>query len=388
MSRFLFVVPPLAGHVNPAAAVAEALATGGHEVAWVGSETYLRPTVGPHTTIYPTGLRPYRGQHDRGARALKSLWTGFVVPFARSILSAVEKAAHDFRPDVLVVDQHALAGAAVAHRLGLRWATLCPQALELTRPLRDRPKVEAWIAQQIATVAPDPAVDLRFSPYLVIAFTGTVLTGPQTQFPDHVALVGPAIGSRPPVPGFPHDALDPDRALVLVTMGTLAQDIATSFYARMVAALRPLGDRVQAVVVAPPGAVPQPPPHLLVTPRAPVLDLLDRTSAVVCHGGLNTTCEALAHGVPLVVAPIKHDQPVIASQVAQAGAGIRVRFARVTAEQLREAVTAVLDDPSYRTAAARARDCFAAAGGAPAAAAHLAALARAGMPAGAVTDRA
>jgi UDP:flavonoid glycosyltransferase YjiC (YdhE family) len=375
VSRFLFVVPPLAGHANPAAAVAAGLRERGHEVAWVGSEAYFRPLAGEQVTIYPTGLRPYRGQHDRGARALKSLWDGFVVPFARSIMPMVEQAAQDYRPDVMVVDQHALAGAAVAHRYGLRWATLCPQAMELTRPFAGRPQVDAWIRSRIAAVAPvPPPLDLRFSPQLVVAFTGTALTGPGP-FPDHFALVGPATGVRPTVPDFPWRQLDPQRPLVLVTMGTLAQDIAADFYGRMVQALRPLGERLQAMVVAPAGAVPDPPGHLLVVPRVPLLELLPRTAAVVCHAGLNTSCEALAHGVPLLVAPIKHDQPIIAEQVARAGAAIRVRFGRARPEQLRAAVTALLDDPSYRAAAARVRDSFAAAGGTAAAVGHLVRLA-------------
>jgi UDP:flavonoid glycosyltransferase YjiC (YdhE family) len=95
---------------------------------------------------------------------------------------------------------------------------------------------------------------------------------------------------------------------------------------------------------------------------------------------MNTVGEALAHVVPLVIAPIRHDQPVTAAQVAEAGAGIRVRFARVTAAQLRTAVTAVLDDTAYRSAARRVEDSFAAAGGAAAAVERLEQLAR--SPAG------
>jgi UDP:flavonoid glycosyltransferase YjiC (YdhE family) len=79
--------------------------------------------------------------------------------------------------------------------------------------------------------------------------------------------------------------------------------------------------------------------------------------------------------VPLVVAPIKSDQPINATQVAAAGAGIRVKFHRATPEQLRAAVTAVLDEPSYRAAAARVREDLSAAGGAVAAADRLEELA-------------
>ncbi len=107
-----------------------------------------------------------------------------------------------------------------------------------------------------------------------------------------------------------------------------------------------------------------------------MLDLLPHMHAVVGHGGLNTVCEALSEGVPLILAPIKGDQPINATQVEAAGAGIRVRFGRVKPEELRAAVLAVLEDPSYRAAADRIRTSFREAGGAEAAAGHLEALAR------------
>jgi zeaxanthin glucosyltransferase len=380
MSRFLFVSLPLPGHAYPAAAVAEALRERGHEVAWVGPETFLRPVIGPDATVYPTGLRPYRGQRDLGVRSIKSVWEGFVVPLARFMVPAVDRAVAAHQPDVLVVDQHAFAGALVAQRHQLRWASLAPGAMELTRPFAGRPKVEAWVRGQLATLwtmaglPGAPAVDLRFSPYLVLALTTAALTG-RRDFPDHFALVGPVIGDRKADRDFPWQRLSTDRRRVLISMGTLAQDVSVDFYARTVAALGMLSDRVQGIVVAPPEAVPDPPPDVLVAPRVPLLDLLPRLDAVVCHAGQNTVCETLAHGVPLVVAPIRHDQPIVAGQVVDAGAGVRVRFHRVRPGQLRDAVTAVLDDPAYRSAARRVRDSFTAAGGAPAAARRLAALA-------------
>jgi zeaxanthin glucosyltransferase len=386
MSRFLFVSLPLNGHAYPAAAVATALRERGHEVAWVGPETFLRPVIGPDTTVYPTGLRPYRGQRDLGARSIKSVWEGFVVPLARFMLPAVDRAVTAYRPDVLVTDQHAFAGALAAHRHRLPWATLAPGAMELTRPFEGRPKMEAWVRAKLAALwtmarlPGEPDIDLRFSPHLVLALTTPALTGARA-FPDHFALIGPAIGDRKADLDFPWPSLTAGRRRVLVSMGTLAQDVSAEFYARTVQALAPLADRVQGIVVAPREAVPDPEPtspahakQIVVAPRVPLLELLPQLDAVICHAGQNTVCEALAYGVPLVMAPIRHDQPIIANQVVRAGAGIRVRFHRVSPDQLRDAVTAVLDDPAYRSAAQRVRDSFTAAGGAPAAAGHLGAL--------------
>ncbi|GHJ47729.1 glycosyl transferase [Catellatospora sp. TT07R-123] len=380
MSRFLFHSLPLTGHVYPIAAVAQELARRGHEVAWVGVESVLRPLLGPQAQVYPTGLPLYRGElRDRGMTATRSRWKGYIVPHTRFTLPAVQRAVADFGPDAVAVDQHAIAGALAAHRAGVPWATLAPTSMEIARPFAGLPKVEAWIEGVLASLwtgaglPGEPPYDLRFSPYLVLAFTGEALAG--TAVAGRAVLVGPALSARPGQADFPWDRLAADRARVLVTAGTLALDTADGFHARVVDALAPLGDRLQAVVVAPeepaPGAYP---PHVLVRRQVPMLELMPHLSAVVTHGGLNTVCEALAHGVPLVVAPITSDQPVNAAQVVAAGAGVRVRFGRSTAPQLREAVLTVLDQPGYRQAAQRVAASFRQAGGAVAAADRLARL--------------
>jgi hypothetical protein len=121
------------------------------------------------------------------------------------------------------------------------------------------------------------------------------------------------------------------------------------FYATAAAALADLP--VQAIFAAPPELVPEVPSNVIMQRRVPQLALLPHVDAVVCHGGHNTVCEALAHGLPLVIAPIKDDQPIVADQVVAAGAGLRVKFGRVQAPELRAAVRRILDEPSFRDAA-------------------------------------
>lgn len=373
MSRFLIVTLPLTGHAYRALAVADELSARGHEVAWCGSKAYFGPLLGPDATLFPAGTKTLRDQAAHGIAALKSLWKQYVIPMARFTLPAVNRAVLEYQPDMLVVDQHALAGALAAHRHGLPWATLVTEAMELTHPLAALPQVDAWVRSQIAALCQevrltDADFDPLFSPYLVIAFTTSALTGEQP-FPGHFILVGPAMLERPRA--FEWDLLDPARRKVLITVGTLATDLAGDFYQRAAAAVAPLRATVQAIIVGPPDLLPDAPGNVLVVPSVPMLALLPRLDAVISHGGMNTVSEALAHGVPLVLAPIRHDQPVVASQVVRAGAGIRVPFYRVRPSQLREAAVSILNDPSYRRAAKRIGESFAAAGGAPAAAARL-----------------
>ncbi|WP_432988976.1 glycosyltransferase [Dactylosporangium sp. CA-233914] len=375
MSRFLFLSLPLTGHVNPMAAVAAALRRRGHEVLWAGSESFLRPLLGEDASIHPIPLRAHRGQAERGLDATRSRWEGYIVPHAKSTRKGVEAAVAEFAPDVLVVDQHAIAGAIVAHAHGLRWVSVAPTTMELTRPFRrGLPNVEAWIGAQLAAAwsaagqPGEPPYDLRFSPHGVIAFTAGALAGDPADLPSNVDLVGPCLAERTPDPDFPFDWLDPGRRHVLVTMGTLSMDLAKGFYQRVEAALAPLGDRLQAIVVAPEGTLAEPAGHVLVRRRVPVLDLLPHLHAVVAHGGLNTVSEALVHGVPLLVAPIKGDQALNAEAIQAAGAGMRVSFDHIRPDALRERLLRLLDEPAYAAAARAEGDRLQAGGGAEAAA--------------------
>jgi zeaxanthin glucosyltransferase len=166
-------------------------------------------------------------------------------------------------------------------------------------------------------------------------------------------MVGPAIDTRVRRayggPGFPWERLDPGRRAVLVTLGTANAHAGARFLAEAVAALGGPGESVRGVVVDPgraldalgPGAVP---PGVPVCEHAPQLELLERgLAAVVCHAGHHTVCESLWHGVLLVLAPIRDDQPIVAGLVVAAGAGVRVRFNRVDAARLGTAIETVLD---------------------------------------------
>ena len=379
VARFLFVIVPLVARVWPAVAIGDALAAGGHDVAWCGPEGDLRPLVGPDATIYPTGKRSYRQTAHLGLAAVRELWDEYVLPLNRFISGPVDRAVAEYQPDVVVADQYALAGALAAYKHGVRWASLCTGVLELTPPAQD-PGLQDWVRSKLVRaweafgLPAEDSLDLRFSPYLVIATTSRALTG-TVPMPEHCVLVGAALGSRRTDPGFSWDWWDPGRRHVLVTAGTLSAHWVHGFVVRMTTALEPMAGRVQAVFNVAADTMPNPPPHVLVAPRIPMLDLMPRLDAVICQAGQSTVNEALVHGVPLVLGPIRLGELAVAEQVTRAGAGITVSYSEATPAQLAAAVTAVLDEPGYRGNARRISEEFSAAGGTGAAAAHLAALA-------------
>jgi MGT family glycosyltransferase len=389
VSRFLFVVPPLTGHINPTVSVGDELASRGHDVAWAGHPATLR-------RLLPGDARVFEAMSDdfdarlqaqrerwltlRGAAALEFFWETFAHPLGHEMMPGTTKAITHFAPDVVVTDQQAMAGAVAALKAGLPWVTSASTPGEFLRPLAGIPKVDEWIRDQISAFQQacgivDP-VDLRFSGQLILVFTTAALVGNLSGLDDRYVFAGPALTGRPDRGTFPWEWLDPERRHVLVSLGTLNAAGGERFFRVVIDALSGLGGELQAIVVAP-AAPPsgQVPPNVLFTEHVPQLALLPHLSAVVSHGGYNTVCETLAHGLPLVVAPIRDDQPLNAQLVADAGAGVRVRFARLRAPELEAALRAVLDDPRYGAAARRIRDSFIAAGGAVTAANHLEKLA-------------
>lgn len=369
--RFLLVVPPLAGHVAPLRGVAAVLAARGHDVAWCGPEPELSTLVtGP---VFPAGdSRPFsvslRPPGLRGFAALKYLWEAYLVPLADAMVPGVAAAVAAFSPDVVVVDQQALAGALVAARCGVPWATSASTSTELADPLGALPKIASWVAGLQAGLRARhgvPAGDLRFSPHLVLAFTTRALAGDvRSRVP--VCFVGPVL------PAAPGEWPEGDgRPLVVVTLGTSNASEGARFLAESVAALAGLPS-VRGLVVDPAGSLTG--ESAEVVRWIPQVAVFGRASVVVCHGGHNTVCEALAAGVPLVVAPIRDDQSMLAEQVVAASAGVRIRFDRARAGDIRTAIEAAA---GCRDGAARVRESFEAAGGAEEAATRLESLGRA-----------
>jgi MGT family glycosyltransferase len=105
------------------------------------------------------------------------------------------------------------------------------------------------------------------------------------------------------------------------------------------------------------------PENVLAVSYAPQLELLQRASLTLTHGGLNTVLDSLACGVPLLEMPITYEQPAIAQRVRWVGAGEMIPVSRLHPARLRARVEKLLGERTYTTAAQRIADAIRAAGG-------------------------
>ena len=89
---------------------------------------------------------------------------------------------------------------------------------------------------------------------------------------------------------------------------------------------------------------------------APFSLLLPACAALVHHGGIGTTAQALAAGIPQIAVPAAFDQFDQSARIERLGVGVTLTQARFTAEAGSTAIERLLADPAVTTACGRARE--------------------------------
>src|SRR5262249_16894786 len=126
-----------------------------------------------------------------------------------------------------------------------------------------------------------------------------------------------------------------------------------AFFAAAAEACRLMGRR-GLLVTRYPEQLPSPLPEGVGHCRyMPFSQLLARSAALVHHGGIGTTAQAFAAGVPQLVMPMSHDQPDNAARVVRLGVGRSLPPRRFKAPAVARLLGELLSSPEV---AARCRE--------------------------------
>jgi MGT family glycosyltransferase len=190
----------------------------------------------------------------------------------------------------------------------------------------------------------------------MLVLTSEAFDFPAAELPPHVRYVGPRLAD----PAWAEEWTPPpgDEPLVLVGMSSTYQKH-TGLLDRVAEALGRLP--VRGLITTGPAVAPEEvsaPANVTVVRSAPHAQVLEHAAAVVTHAGHGTVIKSLAQGVPVVALPIGRDQPDVAARLVASGAGLRLRPGS-PARRIAAAVERVLDEPAFRTAAARLADAIA-----------------------------
>lgn len=200
------------------------------------------------------------------------------------------------------------------------------------------------------------------SPDLVVGLFPPWFAPPQPDWPPQLRLTGFPLHDdapfHPPDPELDAWLAAGDPPLVF-TAGS-ANRQAERFFATAADVARRLGHRALLLTRAAENLPGELPPGVLHHPWAPFARLLPRAAALVHHGGIGTTAQALAAGIPQLVVAFSFDQLDNGSRVADLGAGAVLAARRFRPRSAASRLATLLASPPVaercRELAARTRE--------------------------------
>jgi MGT family glycosyltransferase len=367
--KIAVMTSPELGHVHPMLGVAQWLRRDGHTVGWLGIP-HARPSLARWFELLPLQGAPPPPPHVVGGEELARLVrTPALRGWIRTLLldavpdqiDPVRAALRRFGADAVILDPMLYQGVIAceldrtpyaAISSSLNPVTPIDVTCELTRTVEELAPARAALFARYG-LAPSFRVCDCLSARVVTVFATRAYVG-DVELPPRTHLVGPSIApdgrDEPPLelPGAP------ERPIVYASFGSQISWQPRAFRT-LAQAVAPLG---VTLVLSAGDLVDSPelrdlPGDVIALRTAPQLQLLERTSVFVTHGGANSVMEAMTFGVPVVISPVCNDQFLQAWFVERAGVGIRLDVTTAPSEACRDAIASLLrpDAPARRRAA-------------------------------------
>ncbi|WP_342741548.1 macrolide family glycosyltransferase [Actinokineospora terrae] len=337
----LFVTLAGAGHINPTLGVVAELQARGHRVRYASGEE----VAGVERVALPR-LPPFV---PPAREFLDILGAWYLHYFAATSAAYPVLRAHIATdpPDVVCYDATNWPARLIAAEFGIPAVRTVPHLAsngyyQLNRGLPDDHPAAVVLADQCARFAADNAVDINpVSIFDAIEDLNLVFIPREFQpagdtFDDRFRFVGPTARQ-------PQESWEPPSDKVLyVALGSVLTDVA--LYRRCIAEFAH-SDWYVAMTIGDvdPAELGDIPPNIDVRPHFPQVAVLRHAAAFLTHAGMNSTMEALYQGVPLITSPRIPEQAANAARIHDLGLGIPL-----PEQGLRDAVAALIADPTTR----------------------------------------
>lgn len=430
MTHFGIICPGLTGHLNPMCVLGRELQRRGHQVTLLGIPD-IEPVVmksGLNFWIigkaeFPLGSleQNYKKLGEMSGLAALNFTVRWLKRDAAMVFREAPEALKSGGVEVLVVDQISV-GSTVADFLNIPFITVC-NALLINQDAGVPPYFTPWsysntwwaglrnqignfvinrLLQQAWDFVVKQRREWKLPPYSSREESNSQLAQicqlpaeydfPRVNLAPCFHYTGPLqdpSGLEPvsfPSISFPFEKLT-GKPLIYASLGTL-QNRKPEIFQKIASAC--VGLEMQLVIsLGNPNSQDSGsdlPGSPLVVPYAPHQQLIERSSLIITHAGMNTTLGALSSGVPLVAIPITNEQPGIAARIAWTGTGEVVPLRKLNVFRLRSAIMKVLSEESYKQNALRLQEAIGRSGGVSRAADIIEQVASTGKPVLGTTD--
>ena len=338
------------GDIHPYMAIAMELQGRGHVPVIATMEIYREKIEGAGLEFFP--VRPNIPQPKEQDPELiekimepktgpRFLMEGLVFPAVRDSYADLTEAVKG--ADLLVTHPAAPAGPLVGRKTGMPWVSTVlapfsfisaydppvPPFWQWTRKLsvlgpevmgfllnlsKSQYKAKAVTNFRDELGLPDlgnPMFEGQHSPTRVLALFSQLFAQPQPDWPPQTAVTGFCFYDGHHETVIPPELirfLDSGAPPIVFTLGSSAVWVARDFFNESIEAARSIGRRA-VLLIGDERNLPRSLPHgVIAVDYVPYQSLLPRACAVVHHGGVGTTSQALLAGVPTLIVPFAFDQ--------------------------------------------------------------------------------
>jgi len=194
-----------------------------------------------------------------------------------------------------------------------------------------------------------------YSPVMHLALFSKWLADKQRDWPAQTIVTGFPWFDADGEPGLSEKLarfLDDGEPPLVFTLGTAVVADAGPFYHKSAAAAKRMGRRAVLLVKNPRILLPELPEGVVAFDYAPFSLLFPRAAAIVHHGGIGTTGQAMRSGRPSLVMPCAWDQPDNAERATRLGIARTIARNRYEPRRVAAELRLLLEDPAYTQRAA------------------------------------
>jgi len=181
---------------------------------------------------------------------------------------------------------------------------------------------------------------------------------PREKTPDNLQFIGPVLLATDPEYQLPEwwHSMDKSMPIVLLNQGTVAKNLDDLINP----AIDALKDEAVNVIIVPAieNELPNLPENMYAERYIPFGNLLPHIDIMISNGGFGAAQNALAHGIPLIIAGATEDKMEVAARVEYSGAGINLRKQSPSSLEIKNAVNCLLTDSSFKQKATKLQSEF------------------------------
>lgn len=352
--KILMVNLPFSGHTNPTLELARTFVSLGHEVTYIHSPDWKSKIEKTGAAFVP--YDDYPNTLTTSQKETKSWGAAY---------RTIQRIGEDF--DCLIYEMLFLPGKALADQLGIPAFRLFSTFTLNEKVLSDFGKTGGWYMTfifrypflcKIASRLIQKKFNLRYgsiakeitdnAPKLNFTYTIKEFQIYPDDFENsHYKYVGASIGNREEKH---FDFSKMKQPIIYISLGTLLntsvkffRKCIEAFQEQSVSVIMSIGNVVKLEQL---GKIPD---NFFVYPFVPQLEILQKASLFITHGGMNSVNEALFYGTPMLVIPVGNDQPTVARQIETLHLGKYMRQKDIEATSLRLAAMEILSNNNYKS---------------------------------------